>query len=438
MVVGGGASSVARGCGFGARSCRRGDQKRVAGRFPSEVRGVHVVQRFRFVPSGALVTVKGSRPAEKFPALRVAWVSATGTMAYMKVPSRTRVRRFGSLRALFAGTVVLTLSACIDSSFTFPPLDPATFPPIEIPAPAPVADPPPAPAAAPAPPQVQDFGVVAIYEAHRPNSTGNTGTEKCTTRKKNCDKANIEERARQAEENKKKLVNAAANAVESGQKATVTVPAATDFRCGENSASGKIPCDSNLAQQRATTSAKEIQADLKAQGVQSVRRKNAADCPDDPNIVCIVTVAQQTSGTTTARSSLSVAPVAPPPVVDPFDACPNLPGIQSVGTSCVGDPFDACPNLPGDQPVGTDCGTGSNTGRDTGSDTGSDTGRDTGRDTGSDTGRDTGGSQFDACPLLEGIQPQGTPCTPPDPDDPDDPDNSGPVTPTAPPPVRPS
>jgi hypothetical protein len=213
------------------------------------------------------------------------------------------------LRSGFAAGAILLSTACIDAAdFVLPPLDPAMFPPFEIPVPTYSA--PPAPALPP--PVVQDFGTIAIYEAHRPNTTGNEGTEKCTAQKPNCNKANIANRALQAEENQQNLVNAAASAAQSGQKATVTVPAATDNRCGANSAGGNIACDSNLAQQRATASAKEIKDDLAKQGVASVIRKDAANCPADMNIVCIVTVANPVTGNTTASGSLAVQqPVTP-------------------------------------------------------------------------------------------------------------------------------
>jgi len=319
------------------------------------------------------------------------------------------------VRVAFAAGALLVSSACIDGSFSLPEIDFSSFAPIELPAPAPAYDPPPAPPPAPAPPQVQDFGTIAIYEAHRPNTTGNTGTEKCTTRKKNCDKANIENRAKQAEENKNNLVNAAAVAAQSGQKATVTVPAATDRRCDENSAGKNIACDSNLAQQRATASAKEIQADLAKQGVTSVRRKNAADCPTDPNVVCIVTVPRPVSGTTTAAGSLTVQPVDSPVVVDPLDACLDVPGYQSAGP---------CGGGSGGSGGGTGGGSGGSSGGGGGTGGG-----------GSGGGSGDGGGVFDACPLLAGNQPAGADCTPPaDPDD----DDGSPVTPTAPPPVRPS
>lgn len=239
------------------------------------------------------------------------------------------------LRSGFAAGAILLSTACIDLfDFVLPPLDPAMFPPFEIPVPT-YSDP---PAPALAPPVVQDFGTIASYEAHRPNTTGNEGTEKCTTKKPNCNKANIAERALQAEENQQNLVNAAAAAAQSGQKATVTVPAATDNRCGANSAGGNIACDSPLAQQRATASAKEIKDDLAKQGVASVIRKDPANCPADMNIVCIVTVANPVTGNTTASGSLAVQQPVTPFIVQSCANTPSLCPVITTPTTVLGPP----------------------------------------------------------------------------------------------------
>ncbi|MEO5499129.1 MAG: hypothetical protein ABIR46_01355 [Candidatus Saccharimonadales bacterium] len=91
------------------------------------------------------------------------------------------------------------------------------------------------------------------------------------------------------------------------------------------------------------------------------------DAPPPPPDACPDMPGTQTPGTTcTTPPPPDACPempgIQPPGTVcttpPPTDACPDMPGTQTPGTVCTTPPppvTDACPNMPGNQPTGTVC-----------------------------------------------------------------------------------
>ena len=258
------------------------------------------------------------------------------------------------------------------------------------PAPAPVKAPAPAPAPAPAnqiPPNTAAvpepggtlfFKSAVVNEAHRPNSTGNTGREVCTGYKKNCGNNSAASNKTIDESDDKMLAAAAAviAAAKAGIPVKVDVTGNTDKRCGANSYRGTIPCtdkgvpptasgqqSSELAWDRGEGGANKltdlVEKELAKSGIKVVtltmeQIASGRTCVPTPTRVCIVPNGNgNMSGTRGSDIGIQLKSDGTRTVTGMV--CRNNQNVSIVvGQEIAGDTSAPCPTPPTVCPAGTD------------------------------------------------------------------------------------
>jgi len=259
------------------------------------------------------------------------------------------------------------------------------------PAPAPVTAPAPAPAPAPAnqvlpntsavpgPGTTISFKSAVVNEAHRPNSTGNTGLEVCTEYKINCgnNSAANNQRIADSEEKMREAARTIIDSAKAGIPVKVDVTGNTDKRCGENSYLGTIPCtdkgvprtasgeqSSELAWNRGEGGANNltdlVEKELAKSGIKVVtltmeQIASGRTCVPTPTRVCIVPNGNgNMSGTRGVDLDIQLDGTGRQGLVLRM-VCRNNQNVSIVvGQEMAGDTSAPCPTPPTVCPAGTD------------------------------------------------------------------------------------